>query len=290
MKISKASQIQRKDGSNYGGQDGAIYKDYLFRFNPKGLCRVYDMKSVAEGGDITPIAEFSLDKGDVMLPHSNAVVFGKEFYAEGDEFPLLYSNIYNNYSKEEDNRLGICCVYRLERDGEGFKTTLVQIIEIGFTDDTELWNTTVQDKPRMKAYGNFAVDAEKGIYYGFVMRGSSLGTRYFAFELPRLDDGELDMKYGVKKVILKQGDIKKQFDCPEHYYLQGACFHGGLIYSVEGFQGTAALRVIDPEKGEQVLHVNFPDYGLDEEAEFIDFYNGQCYYGDCPGSIFLLEF
>ena len=26
-----------------------------------------------------------------------------------------------------------------------------------------------------------------------------------------------------------------------------------------------------------------------EEAEFIDFYDGKCYYGDCHGKIYLIE-
>ena len=90
MKINKFSSIR-------GGQDGAIYGDYLFRFDHTGLCRVYDMNQViAPAGDeaIPCISEFTLDRADKIAPHSNAVVFGNEYYAEGDEFPLLYSNIY----------------------------------------------------------------------------------------------------------------------------------------------------------------------------------------------------
>ena len=108
MQIKKLSTI-------VGGQDGAIYKNYLFRFSSKGGCTVYDLTKIE--GNMTPIAEFKLDRVDFIVPHSNSVIFGNEFFAEGDEFPLLYSNVYNNYAKTEDKRVGICCVYRLVREG-----------------------------------------------------------------------------------------------------------------------------------------------------------------------------
>ena len=83
-----------------------------------------------EDGETAPFATFALDKRELITPHSNAVFFGTEFFEEGDEFPLLYSNIYNNYSGKEEPLIGVCLVYRLMRDGDSFKTTLVQIIEI----------------------------------------------------------------------------------------------------------------------------------------------------------------
>ena len=132
MKIKKLSSI-------VGGQDGAIYKNYLFRFSSKGGCTVYDLTKIEE--NMTPIAEFKLDKSDFIVPHSNSVIFGNEFYSQGDEFPLLYSNVYNNYAKTEDKRVGICCVYRLVREGNTFSTTLVQLIKIGFTVDRGLWRS-----------------------------------------------------------------------------------------------------------------------------------------------------
>ena len=123
-----------------GGQDGAIYKNYLFRFSSRGGCTVYDLSALC--AEPAPIAEFKLDGLELVVPHSNSVVFGNEFFAPGDEFPLLYSNVYNNYAKTEDKRVGICCVYRLLREGNTFSTTLVQLIKIGFTDDRGLWRSS----------------------------------------------------------------------------------------------------------------------------------------------------
>ena len=286
MNVKKIAKIRS------GQQDGAIFGKYLFRFNARGLGRVYDLEVVARGSDaeeINEIASFPLDRADEICPHSNAVMFGNEYFAADDEFPLLYSNIYNNYAKTDTPKKGVCCVYRLQRDGEGFKTTLVQLIEIGFVEDANLWKLT-PDTDGIRPYGNFAIDTERSVYYGFVMRDEVQGTRYFAFDLPKLSDGELDARYGVKKVVLKAEDIQKQFDCEAHYYVQGACCHAGKIYSVEGFKNTPALRVIAPEKENQETVVRFTEHGLIEEAEFIDFFGNICYYGDCQGNLYVLDF
>lgn len=284
MKIELIAQTK-------GGQDGAIFGKYLFRFNHNGGGHVYDMEAIAasSGGSYEPFATFTLDKAELIAPHSNAVVFGNEYFAEGDEFPLLYSNIYNNYAKSDEPLKGVCCVYRLWREGEEFKTTLVQLIEIGFVENAELWKAT-PEKDGVRPYGNFVIDADKGVYYAFVMRNEERGMAYFAFDLPSLADGKFDEKYGVNRVVLNAEDIKKSFACPEHYYIQGACCHGGLIYSTGGFRNSPSLSVIDPEKGERIFCAKLPDYGMIEEAEFIDFYNGNCYYGDCRGEIYLIEF
>ena len=60
--------------------------------------------------------------------------------------------------------------------------------------------------------------------------------------------------------------------------------HDGLIWSTEGFTTTtsanlARMRVIDPLKKTQIAVFHF--YADDDpvEPEFIDFYDGICYYG-----------
>ena len=281
MKITKLANIR-------GGQDGAIYKDFLFRFSSKGGCSVYDMTAL--DGEPEPISEFKLDKIDLIVPHSNSVVFGNEFFAPGDEFPLLYSNVYNNYAKTEDKRVGICCVYRLTREGNAFSTKLVQLIRIGFTDDRSLWRSSgdIEDK---RPYGNFVVDTDKDQLWAFVMRDGAMQTRYFAFDLPKLADGEIGAS-GVREVTLTAEMIKEYFDTPYHNYVQGAVCREGKIYSVEGFGERIhpALRIIDTEEKRQILHFDFFDAGYTDEAELIDFYGDRCIYGDHKGNLFELIF
>lgn len=280
-------------GKTLGDQDGACYNGFLFCFKATGHCDVYNMNEVStlSPKELTPISGFYLEKIDVIRPHSNCVMFGKEFYAEGDEFPLLYTNVYNNYHKLEEKKLGVTCVYRLERNGLDFKTTLVQVIEIGFTKDS-LWvsENVVDTRP----YGNFVIDIEGSRYIAFTMRDEERVTRYFTFDLPTFKDGEFDKEYGVNRVVLEKEDIKDWFDCDYHHYVQGATYRDGIVYSVEGFSRSEdnppALRLIDVSAKKQQAVYYFGDFGMEMEAELIDFVDGVCYYADYAGNLYQLTF
>lgn len=273
-------------------QDGAIYGKYLFAMNRYGDVSVYDIETF--GKEVAPtdkIDSFKLDKHELICPHSNAVCFGSEFYCEGDEFPLMYSNIYNNYAGAANPLKGVCCVYRVVRNGTKFSTTLVQIIEIGFVEDGSLWKMNEYgdcDRP----FGNFTVDRDKSIFYGFTMRSQAEGTRYFAFDLPRVRDGEMSEDFGVNKVVLQKEDIKYYFDTEHHYYVQGACCHNSLIYSLEGFyteELPPRLRIIDPIEKKQIFAVDLRKYTPSIEPELIDFCSDTCYYADEYGNIYIME-
>ncbi|MBQ7039452.1 MAG: hypothetical protein IJN39_02685 [Clostridia bacterium] len=269
MKINKIGNIS-------GGQDGAIFGDYIFRFGTFGKCYVHKLNNFSE-----KIAEFMLDKSDEIVPHSNAVQFGCEYFEEGDEFPLLYTNIYNNYAKAENPMKGVCLAYRVMKDGDGFTTKLVQKITVDFVEDS-LWKSGDDVRP----YGNFVIDKDQKRLYAFVMRDEDKVCRYFAFNLPAISDSEA--------VLLKKEDVIEYFDCPYHYYIQGATCHKGKIYSTEGFRNSKenapAIRIIDLAEKKQIFHVNIMDMGYIEEPEFIDFdENGTCYYSDANGTFYTFE-
>ena len=287
MKIEQIAKIQ-------GGQDGAIWKHELFRFNTKGECVVYDLGEInGDARELMPIGEFVLDKADIIVPHCNAVSFGVELFDPSDEYPLLYANIYNNYAKAKEKLIGVCCVYRLQRTEDGFKTTLVQLIEIGFTDDPTLWKA-FPDRDGVRPYGNFVIDRRSGYYYAFVMRNETLGTRYFKFKIPSLSDGETDPVYGVKRVVLTPEDVCDRFDCPYHRFIQGGIAHNGRVYSTEGFENDLvnrpAIRVIDLNEKREILYVDLMEYGYKMEPEMIDFHGESCYYSDAVGNLYRLEF
>ena len=275
-----------------GQQDGAIFGNLLFRFDTRGKGRVYDLSQISEGQKLTPIAELTLDRAEQIVPHSNAVCFGTEYAEEGDEFPLLYSNVYNNYKKCEEQRVGECCVYRLQRTADGFSTTLLQLIRIGFAEDGELWCSS--DVKDVRPYGNFTVDRERGLYWAYVMRDGSHTTRYFSFRLPTLADGKPDAVLGIPCVTLTPADILTQFDCDYHDYVQGGCCHDGRIYSVEGFHADGkhppAIRVIDTVGGRELICEKLADHGCLIEPECIDFCGDICYYSDAHGALYTIEF
>ena len=169
----------------------------------------------------------------------------------------------------------------------------MQIIEIGFVEDDELWKSK-GDTEDVRPYGNFTIDRENGIYYAFTMRDESKTTRYFSFRLPKLNEGVICEKYNVKKVVLNEKDILQYFDCEYHCYVQGACCHKGKIYSLEGFANSAdippAIRIIDPQLKEQVYFKKFGDIGIDAEPEMIDFEDDICYYAEHSGNFYKLYF
>ena len=275
-------------GKIHSGQDGAIYNGYLFRFEANGKCFVYDILNVSE--DVEPKYTFTLDKSPNFAPHSNSVSFGVEFYETGDEFPLLYTNVYNNFAKSENDMRGCTFVYRIVKNGEKFTSKLIQIIKIGFTSDT-LWKSSFND---VRPYGNFVIDVKNSKYYAFTMRDESETTNYFEFNLPKVSDGLLDKNLNVNVVTLNKSDILKSFTVEYHRYIQGATFYNGKVYSVEGFTNDiinpAVLRVVNVKKCKQELYYNFANNGYPIEPEFICFYNDICYYADNVGNLYTLEF
>ncbi len=292
MKYKQLSKIR-------SGQDGAIYGNTLFRFNAKGTGFAYEMDGVLNPenpDEVLPYVEFSLDKAHLVCPHCNAVFFGKEKYDPADEFPLLYANVYNNYSKEEDRRIGQLCVYRLWREGDSFATSLVQLIQIGFTRDFPLWSSFAKGSEArdVRPYGNFLADTEKNVLYAFTMRDGDSLTRYFAFDMPSFKDGEIDPRTGVRVVVLNKEDILDRFDTPYHKYIQGGALHKGLIYSTEGFgekeASRSAIRIIDPAKKCQIAYFDLCDAGLPTEPEWMDFYQGKCLYSSAAGYIYEMNF
>ena len=282
-------KIQRLATSKYG-QDGAVFGSLLFRFDHLGGCSVYELAELDsyEPREISPISEFTLDRANEITPHGNAVVFGNEYYAEGDEFPLLYNNIYNNYAKAEDRLVGVCCVYRIFRVGGGFASTLVGFIRIGFADDP-VWRSEGVDDVR--PYGNFVIDRERDRLYAYVMRDGDNKTRYFSFALPSIKDGALDTRFGVTTVTLGKNDILDYFDTPYHNFIQGGRAKDGRVYEVEGFNSKIhpAVRIIDFDERREILHIDFCLEGFDTEAEMIDFLGERLIYSDAHGVIYELK-
>lgn len=289
MKIQQISKVKG------GRQDGAVFGDYYFSFNHRGECTVYRMDAldIGQDGEAEIFSEFVLDKSDIIMPHSNSVTFGNEYFDEKDEFPLLYTNIYNNYAKAENPLKGVCLVYRLQRCDKHFETKLVQMFEVGFVEDETLWKSAVEPED-VRPYGNFAMDADNGILYAFTMRDNTQSTRYFSFPLPKVTEGELCETYGVKKVVLREEDLLQYFDCDYHHYVQGACCSEGKIYSLEGFtdsvENPPAIRVIDAQLQKEILYKQFDELGTNIEPEMIDFENGICYYTDHHGNMYIINF
>ena len=200
-------------GKIIGLQDGAVYNNVLFRFSPLGEGYAYNFPALTE------IGQFTLDKQDFLVPHSNAVTFGFERAERGDEFPVLYSNIYNNYCNCENRHKGTLCVYRIFRKNGKFETQMLQTMRLGFADDPALWSS-LPDNGDVRPYGNLFVDCKNRRLIALVMRDREKTTRVFSLRLPKINNGKIN-DFGVREVVLGKEDIVSQFDVAYSNYLQG---------------------------------------------------------------------
>lgn len=272
-------------------QDGAIFHGLLFRFNSAGRGFVADLN---DGGKI--LGEFLLDGVPDLVAHSNAVMFGTERVNPDDEFPVLYTNLYNTYKLEDDRLEGTLLCYRVFRTETGFSSELLQVIRIGFVEDLSLWKS-LPDRGDVRPYGNFVIDRENGALWAFVMRNGTDSTRFFRFALPKPTEGEVSERFGVPTVTLRAEDVQQTFDTPFMRFMQGATMKDGKIYSVEGFtpkpdipnKSPAGFRVIDTERGCEVLYQNLCELDLPTEPEMIDFDGDILFYGNHGAGLYTVE-
>lgn len=243
--------------ASIGGQDGCSYGDYLFSFNSDNTFVVYNLaKSIVVG-------QYVLD-GE-FFPHCNTACFGREKFSYDDLFPLVYVNAYNNL----DLPRGRCYAFRIfGNEIDGFKTQLVQTITLDFTYD-HLW---AFGNDEIRPYGNFVVDVTKMKLYAYTMMNSIERTRFFEFDLPRINDGE--------NIILGKKDILKYFDT---YYLdiiQGNFHSNGKIILCYGLGGsTSGIAVIDVGLEAIVSDFSLISIGIYEEPEKVFEYNGDLFFG-----------
>ncbi|MBQ6685288.1 MAG: hypothetical protein IJM99_04170, partial [Firmicutes bacterium] len=241
-------------------QDGSIWDGKLFALNASGKGTVFDVKTG------TKLGELNLDGKDILKPHANSVCFGSTYYNSDDKYPLLYVNIYNNYASEEDRMEGTCCVYRITENDGNFDTELVQLIRIGFTEDLTLWKSK-ENNGDVRPYGNFTIDTDNHKLYAFVMRDANKTTRFFAFDIPDLNDGIYNDTYGCNVVTLEADDIRKQFDSEYYNYLQGCCYSNGMILYMSDFGGEAPLYIVSLEQQKVCQVFCLGNAGLRAEPE-----------------------
>lgn len=256
-----------------GLQDGEVFGDRLFLFTDAGVCNVYDADTAVL------VDSFLMGGREYITPHVNSASFSDQYYAPGDEYPLLYTSVYNNLTPQNTQILGFCCVYRITETDGRFASELVQLIWVSFVGDRELWMSPQSNE---RPFGNFVVDTDRDMLYAFVPRDDSQTTRFFGFALPDPRAGNESSTYGCRLLYLNVADICHQFDVEYFSSPQGCTYGNGRIYSVEGFGSTNTvppfLRVVDVESGTLELAVNLGQLGLDREPETVTFRDGELLY------------
>ena len=212
-------------GDVSAAQDGAVWNGKLFVGNLDGLFRVYNAQTYELLGT------FEAENADALTPHCNTVVFGNTYYEQGDKYPLLYANIWKNYSNDAEKHEGTCCVYRIiETDGV-FSADLVQVIEIGFVDEENIW----PDSNNVRPFGSFIIDTDKSKLYVYANRDSDQDTRFFEFDIPDVTDGTYNETYGCKVVSLAYSAVQRDFSVGYIAYPQCAVYANGELYITSGF-------------------------------------------------------
>ena len=254
-------------------QDGCIYGNYLFAFLKDGTCYIFDAETFSLI-DLTYLPSYN-----GMTPHSNSVSFAEKTN-DDEEFPLLYSNIYNNYPSYLES-YGVCCVYKISRDDRHFSFSLVQVIKVSFVDDYNLWYDNSDNE---SPFGNFVVCDNKLIV--FVNLFGSLKTRFFVFELPEYVAGN-----GINYICLAIDDIVSIYDFPLFRYIQGCTYKDGFLFSLEGLgeqNSPGYLRIIDFYKPNLYTFPLFESIG-ESEPELICFYKDTMLIIDYFGNSFTFE-
>jgi hypothetical protein len=245
----------------YSIQGGAFCNDFFFQFYTGGSFAVFDTITNARIGGV-----FKLDESAGISPHCNSVCFGNEYHTEGDEFPLLYVNSYQDVSLPK----GTCYVYRLTRIESAFDSVLVQTISINFTTD-EIWVSSPSDT---RQYGNFVVDTENSHLYAYVPRDSVSKTRFFRFALPKLSEGS--------SISLGISDILSYYDTEHIKIPQDTSFAFGKIYVCSGAEPNfpALINVFNAFSGQLESRISWKRLGfLNYEPESICVHDGNLYSG-----------
>lgn len=272
INVENKLKYNRINGVSGYGQDGAIYNHTMFNFDSQGNFKVYNLLNNSL------IGSAQLDQYDTIKPHNNCVCFGNEFCNENDNYPLLYTNAYNNTSLPK----GTCYVHRIneeEIDSQRiFTTELKQTITIGFTDD-EIWSTGTED---IRPYGNFLVDTDNNYLYVYTLRNRDKKTRIFKFNLPKLEDGE--------NITLNKADIIEYFDVEYFPYIQGGICYNGKLFISSGMntaiRNSSALHIINPYSKKEESYINIST--LMNEPEIVEIYAGNLLVGQ--GNIYEFEF
>ena len=266
-----------KMGTVKGAQDGAIYKGTLFKFTSNGKGFVYNNIN-----NLSSYKEFILDKSDILKPHSNLVCFSSKNPFSGNKFPYLYCNIYNNYSKSKDKKLGTCCVYKLYTKNEEYKSKLSQVIKVGFIDEEGHWSADGDVSP----FGNFIVDTDKNTLYVYVMNGDLNVLRFYRFRLPKIKDGVYNKTLGCNVVTLQLQDVINYFDIPYLKYIQGACYYDGKLVLLNGLSGNSKLSIVDLNKKKLVTSYVISSLFANNEPEMLTQQEGIFYYSDVKGNFY----
>lgn len=267
-------------------QGGAIYKDKLVCLmatdemdgeNVNGF--IYDLKSGCKVANLY----FSADITDIHFakPHANQVSFGKKFYSNKSEFPLLYVSQVNGGSGEKDifGERGVL-VYDITKDKKGgYNPTLVQVIMPDLEDEV-LMNKLGKYTP------NYIVDTVK---QQLVIMGYP-DSSWFKLNGPQpmavLEIPPCKKKDCKQIVKFRNEDILEDFHLDRSLGIQQSVIVNNTLYTSCGMHGNGAIRVIDLKNKKEKKLYRLSTI-MEGEPQFFGVWRGRyLYYEAGPGGQF----
>lgn len=242
------------------GQDGAFYGAYAIRMTSAGTFYLYTF----ENDTSIYIATGTIDPINGLYPHCNVAFFGSEFVHNDDPFPILYVNAYNTEGMPWATLYG----YRIVITDGVYTARHVQTIDVGFTNNPELWSTSDDLRP----YGNFAYDSQSRKLYVYTNIDGVPTTRFFVFSMPSYVDGD---------VTLGEADILNKFDVDHMGIIQGNFAKAEKIYICAGYGNSphpAKGYVVDAISGKIVTYLPFDEWGVEGEPEMLDYKDNYIYF------------
>lgn len=191
----------------YDNQSIAAFGGYMFIFVDAGGGIVLDMATKEI------ISQFTTNYSS--NDHQNSAQFSDIYYADGDEFPLLFvSRCRGNAPEFGDENLDTCLVYRVTKSGTQFTFTLVNTI---------LWDHTT--------YGlDWSVDSGARMLYTCSLQNG----RYTVTENNPLVFVAFDMPTKTQilsgdTITLTDNDVRIRFET-DHANMQGSAAANGVLY------------------------------------------------------------
>lgn len=224
----------------------AVYNDVLFQFRASGTS-ITDKVCLFDFTDGSDILRNMTIKSD----HGDSATFSKEFYANSDEFPLLYVTADTSPAKVYINRI--------TRSASTLIKTLSFPQSAGY-------------------YGASAFDWDNDICYllsykqnNYLSDNSGANTTVISkWDLSDLTDNG-DGTYTPAFI--------SQYERDFIYCMQGLAFHDGMIWIASGYTNSSQyVYAMNPNNGEILHTILFNDTIEIEGVQFIYDNNAQSYY------------
>ena len=248
-------------GREFRFQGATICGDLLFQFQDGNRpIMIYNLP----GGELA--GEIALEP--IPTYHNNNVETSATYYADGDEFPVIYAS-------QENKAQHKIVAYRITREDGKFAAQIVQTINLPAPIETGQF------------YTNLILDLQgRALYVTGYSRenwhdpSNGNGLVLLQYKMPSLREGS-EVNLGTDKIV-------RRLNADFRTATQGATIRNGRIYQVFGVPkyGTCSFCCTSLEDGRLLWEYPLPEAGFPNEPECLSFWGDTIVAGDGDGNVF----